>query len=138
MDTAVLFPGMGPVPFAEVSRFMLVHPAARRLLARADRRLGYPVVDRLETAEGDYSEAAQVAFMVNCLALAEWARDELGVEAVAGVGPSFGVKALAAFSGALPFEDAVWMVAALARCMDEFFATECRDIVTHSFVRVTE
>nr|WSY54842.1 ACP S-malonyltransferase [Streptomyces sp. NBC_00886] len=136
-DTAALFPGMNPVRHADVARFMVVNPVARRLLAEADRRLGHSVLDGLESAEGDYSAPAQVAFMVSCVALAEWARTELGVEPTAAVGPSFGAKPLAAFCGSLPFEDAVWMTAELARCTDEFFATECQDVVTHSFVRIT-
>ncbi|NKZ08314.1 ACP S-malonyltransferase [Actinomadura latina] len=135
--TAVLFPGMGPTRYADVARFMVVNPVARGLLARADRRLGHSVLDELEAAEGDYSESAQVAFMVACVALAEWARTEHGAEASACVGPSFGGKPLSVFCGSLPFEDAVWMTAALAGCMARFFATECRDVVTHSFVRVS-
>ncbi|WP_460106066.1 ACP S-malonyltransferase [Streptomyces sp. YKOK-J1] len=135
--TAVVFPGMNPVRYADLARFLVVNPVARRLLAEADHRLGHSVLDGLEHAEGDYSEHAQVAFMVTCVALAEWARTELGVEADAAVGPSFGGKPLTAFSGSLPFGDAVWMTAELARCMDEFFATQCQDVVTHSFVRIT-
>lgn len=136
-DTAALFPGMNPVGHADLARFLVVNPVARRLLAEADRRLGRSVLDGLEGARGDYSEDAQVAFMVTCVALAEWARTELGVEARAAVGPSFGGKPLSVFCGSLPFEDAVWMTAALARCTDEFFATEYRDVVTHSFVRIS-
>ncbi|MGQ4416099.1 ACP S-malonyltransferase [Streptomyces sp. SAS_269] len=135
--TAAVFPGMNPVRYADLARFLVVNPVARRLLAEADHRLGHSVLDGLESAEGDYSEHAQVAFMVTCVALAEWARTELGVEADAVAGPSFGGKPLTAFSGSLPFEDAVWMTAELARCMDEFFATQCQDVVTHSFVRIT-
>ncbi|MGW0286099.1 ACP S-malonyltransferase [Streptomyces sp. NPDC003236] len=135
--TAVVFPGMNPVRYADLARFLVVNPVARRLLAEADHRLGHSVLDGLEHAEGDYSEHAQVAFMVTCVALAEWARTELGVEADAAVGPSFGGKPLTAFSGSLPFGDAVWMTAELARCMDEFFANQCQDVVTHSFVRIT-
>src|SRR4051812_23883573 len=134
--TAALFPGMNPLRYADVARFLIVNPVARRRLAEADRRLGYSVLDRLEAAEDDYSEAAQVAFMLTCVALAEWAAAELGVQVRAAAGPSFGGKPLAAFCGALPFEDAVWMTAELARCMEEFFATEHQDVVTHSFVRV--
>lgn len=134
--TAVVFPGMSPVQFSDLGRFLLINPAARRLVAAADRRLGYRLTDSFRDAGGDYSEYAQVSFMVSCLALAEWAQTELGVEAEACAGPSFGEKPLAAYVGALPFEDAVWMTARLARCMEEYFATEHRDVVTHSFVRV--
>ncbi|WP_371476515.1 ACP S-malonyltransferase [Kitasatospora sp. NBC_00315] len=134
--TAALFPGMNPVKYADLARFLIVNPVARRRLSEADRRLGHSVLDGLESAEDDYSEDAQVAFMLTCVALAEWAVAELGLEVTAGVGPSFGGKPLAVFCGSLPFEDAVWMTAELSHCMDEFFATECHDVVTHSFVRV--
>lgn len=133
--TAMVFPGMGPARFADVGKFMLLNPQARRLVAAADARLGYSLVDRFRETPGDYSEYAQVAFLVNCLALAEWAERELGVAPEVCVGASFGVKTAIAHAGALPFEDAVWMTAALARRMDEYFATEHQDVVTHSFVR---
>lgn len=133
--TGIVFPGMGPAKFADVGRFMLVNPFARKLVAAADARLGYRLVERFRDTPGDYSEYAQVAFFVNCLALAEWARHELGVEPDVAVGPSFGHKPLTAFTQALPFEDAVWMTARLARLLQDYFATEHTDVVTHSFVR---
>ncbi|NUR60839.1 MAG: ACP S-malonyltransferase [Catenulispora sp.] len=126
---------MGPANFADVGRFMLVNPVARKLVAAADARLGYPLVDRFGQTPGDYSEYAQVAFFVNCLALAEWAGREFGVEPDVAVGPSFGEKPLTAFVQTLPFEEAVWMTARLARILEEYFATEHTDLVTHSFVR---
>ena len=135
---AIVFPGMSPSRFADFGRFLLVNPAARRLVAEADDRLGYSIVDGLRDAEGDYSEYAQVGFMVSCLALAGWARDELGFEPDVCTGASFGEKPLTVFTGVLPFPDAVWMTARLARCMDEYFTTEHRDVVTHSFVRTPE
>jgi [acyl-carrier-protein] S-malonyltransferase len=135
VSTAMVFPGMGPVPFRDVGRFMVADRRARELVAVADDVLGYSLVDALRTAEGDYSEAAQVAFLVNCLACARWAEDVLGVEATVCAGPSFGEKAAVAYAGALPLADAVRMTLGLARCMDDYFAREFTDIVTHSFVR---
>ena len=76
--SALVFPGMGPVPFAEVAKFMLVNPFARKLFAEADEALGYSLFERFKEAEGDYSEYAQVAFLVNCLALAQWVEHEFG------------------------------------------------------------
>lgn len=134
-DTALVFPGMGPVPFAEVGRFMVANPAARELVAVADEALGYSLVDAFRTSPGDYSEAAQVAFLVNCLACAHWARDHLGVEPGIVAGPSFGEKAVLAYTGALPLPDAIRLTAEIARCLEEYFAEEHRDIVTLSFVR---
>ncbi|MCX4911487.1 ACP S-malonyltransferase [Streptomyces sp. NBC_00878] len=137
-DTALVFPGMGPASFADVGRFMVANRYARELVDIADETLGYSLVDAFRQAEGDYSEAAQVAFFVNCLASAYWARDHLGVEPDLITGPSFGEKAAVAYSGALPMADAVRLTAQIARCLDEYFAQEHRDIVTLSFVRTPQ
>ncbi|MEW2511316.1 acyltransferase domain-containing protein [Streptomyces sp. NPDC046870] len=134
-DTALVFPGMGPVPFAEVGRFMVANPFARDLVDVADEALGYSLVDAFRTSPGDYSEAAQVAFLVNCLACAHWARDHLGVEPGIVAGPSFGEKAALAWSGALELPDAIRLTAEIARCLEEYFAEEHQDKVTLSFVR---
>ncbi|RJL31816.1 ACP S-malonyltransferase [Bailinhaonella thermotolerans] len=128
---------MGPTAFADVEGFATEVPVARRLFAEADEALGYPVLDRFRDAEGDYSEYAQVAFLVTCLALAEWAeREALPARPGLCAGPSFGGKAAAAYVGCLSFADAVWMTARLARCVADYFSREHGDLVTHSFVRV--
>jgi len=134
-DTALVFPGMGPVPFAEVGRFMVASPWARELVAVADDVLGYSLVDTYRGAEGDYSEAAQVAFLVNCLASAYWAREHLDIAPDIVAGPSFGEKAALAYTGVLDLPDAIRLTAEIARCLDEYFADHHRDIVTLSFVR---
>ncbi|KAA6211941.1 ACP S-malonyltransferase [Streptomyces filamentosus] len=128
---------MSASPFTEVGKFMLVDPVARELADRAGEVLGYHLVDRFRDEEGagDYSEAAQVAFLVNCLASARWAADNLGFTPDVCTGPSFGEKALAAHTGALSFEDAVRMTAGGARCMEDYFRTAHQDVVTHSFLR---
>ncbi|MGW3233551.1 ACP S-malonyltransferase [Kitasatospora sp. NPDC001095] len=136
--TAMIFPGMGPATFDDVGRFMVANRFARELVTVADEVLGYSLVDAFREAEGDYSEAAQVAFLVNCLASADWAQDALGVEAEAVLGPSFGEKAAVAFAQSLPMPEAVRMTAELARCMDEYFSQEHTDIVVLSFVRTPE
>ncbi|WP_027344549.1 ACP S-malonyltransferase [Hamadaea tsunoensis] len=133
--TALIFPGMGPTRFADLGKFLLLNPYARELVAVADERLGGSLLDGLRASESDYTEYAQVSFMISCLALARWAHDELGVTPAYAAGPSFGQKALTAYAGCLPVADAVWMTAGLARCLDEFFATEYTDAVTFSFVR---
>lgn len=134
--TALVFPGMGPSPFSEVAKFMLVNPFARELFAEADEVLGYSLFDRFDEAEGDYSEYAQIAFMVNCLALARWAEAEFGVEALYCTGPSFGGKATAVRSGALSFADGVRFTSRFARCLDAFFAEEYPErVATLSFAR---
>ncbi|MFJ7911786.1 ACP S-malonyltransferase [Kitasatospora sp. NPDC096204] len=133
--TAMIFPGMGPATFDDVGRFMVANRFARELVTVADEVLGYSLVDAFREAEGDYSEAAQVAFLVNCLASADWAQDALGVEAEAVLGPSFGEKAAVAFAQSLSMPEAVRMTAELARCMDEYFSREHTDIVVLSFVR---
>ena len=133
--TAIVFPGMGPFRFDDVARFMTSNPFARRRLARADEALGYSLVDRFGRAKSDYSEFAQLAFLVSCLALADWAEQTLGVEPDVCVGPSFGAKAVVSYVESLPFEDAVRMTARLAHCAEEYFSQEHTDMVTHSFVR---
>ncbi|MBQ1097261.1 ACP S-malonyltransferase [Streptomyces sp. b94] len=136
--SAIVFPGMGAMSFADAGRFMVANPYARRLVAIAEEVLGYSLVDGYRQSEHDYSEAAQVAFLVNCLALAEWAEAELGVTPDLCAGPSFGGKAAAAYTGCLPFSDAVLMTTRLAACQDDYFAEHHTDVVTHSFVRTPE
>ena len=134
--SAMVFPGMGPSPFSEVAKFMLVNPFARELFAEADDVLGYSLFDRFADAEGDYSEYAQITFMVNCLALARWAQDEFGVEPLFCAGPSFGGKATAVHSGALSFADGVRFTSRFARCLEAFFAEEyTEEVATLSFAR---
>jgi [acyl-carrier-protein] S-malonyltransferase len=133
--TALVFPGMGPVGFADVARFMMLNPVARQYVAASDAVLGYSLTDEFEAAEGDYSEAAQVAFLVNCLALAEWAEQTMQVTPQVCAGVSFGGKAAAVHSGALEFGQAVLLTAELARYEHAYFAREHRDLVTHSFTR---
>ncbi|GAA3063157.1 hypothetical protein GCM10020000_53150 [Streptomyces olivoverticillatus] len=126
---------MGPVRFPDLGRFLLLNSFAQKLLPAADEALGYSLFDAFRESGEDYSEAAQVAFMVACTALADWAVEELGAEPEVCVGPSFGEKPLIGFCGALDFADAVTATARLARCTAAYFATEHRDVVTQSFVR---
>ncbi|MGW1802534.1 ACP S-malonyltransferase [Streptomyces sp. NPDC001984] len=136
--SALVFPGMGPSPFAEVGKFMLVNPFARKLVAEADDTLGYSLFDRFREAEGDYSVHAQVAFFVNCLALARWAEAEFGVEPAFVTGPSFGGKATAVRSGALSFADGVRLTERFAHCLDAFFAEDYpQEVATQSFARTS-
>jgi [acyl-carrier-protein] S-malonyltransferase len=134
----MIFPGMGPTEFRAVAKFMLVDRFARELLTEADDVLGYPLFDRYRDTAGDYSVYAQLAMLVNCLALARWAEEHLGARPDVCAGPSFGGKAAAVRSGALAFADAVWLTAELARREEAYFARAHRDVVTHSFARVGE
>src|SRR5437868_12751036 len=93
--TALIFPGMGPSSFAAVGKFMVLDPYVRRLLPIADAALGYSLLDRFYESEEEYSEYTQVAFLVNSLALAHRAEEELGMRPDYCVGPSFGQKAAA-------------------------------------------
>ncbi|KUM98318.1 ACP S-malonyltransferase [Streptomyces yokosukanensis] len=136
--TAIVFPGMGPASFAEVGRFLLLDPYARRRLAEADEVLGYSVFDRFRNSEEDYSVDFQIAFLVNSMALADRAVDVLGVSPTVCAGPSFGQKATAAFVGSLPFPEVVRLTAELARCEEEYFSTAYEDVVTHCFVRTPQ
>jgi [acyl-carrier-protein] S-malonyltransferase len=134
-DQGTAFPGMGPVPFQDVAEFMTAHPVARELVAVADEVLGYDLVARYRDSSADYSEAGQVAYLVNCLASARWAEHELGVRPRLLAGASFGGRAAAIHSGALDVADGVWLTARLARLETEYFAEHHSDVVTLSFAR---
>ncbi|MFJ4849665.1 MULTISPECIES: ACP S-malonyltransferase [unclassified Streptomyces] len=114
---------------------MLSNPHARELAAVADDVLGHSVADRFSASEDPYCVDAQVAFMVNCVALARWSQHELGTDPAYCAGPSFGGKSAAAWTGSLSFPDAVLMTAELARITEEYFRTDHQDVVTHSFIR---
>jgi [acyl-carrier-protein] S-malonyltransferase len=135
MKTAMIFPGMGPGRLEHAVKYMLVNPTGRDLLASADKVLGYSLIDRYLESHGDYGTAAQVLFMVHCLALA---RSASQVQPDFVTGPSFGGRAAAAHTGVLTFEEAVWMTARLAEVMSAYFAAVHTDVVTHSVVRVSE
>jgi [acyl-carrier-protein] S-malonyltransferase len=135
---AIIFPGISPSRFAETAKFLLINPVARRMVAEADEALGYSLLDRYREAEGDYAESARVAFLVNCLALAEWAAQTLGIRPRMCAGPSFGGTSAAVYSGALNFADAVVMTARWGRQVEEYFAREHRDVVTVSVARLPE
>ncbi|MFF4354905.1 ACP S-malonyltransferase [Streptomyces sp. NPDC001530] len=135
---AAVFPGMGPVRFQDIAKFMLVHPAVRGLSEIVDETLGYRLFDQYRASQGDYSEYAQVAFLVNCVALAQWAEEELGLRPDYIAGPSFGGKAAAVRSGALSLSDAVSLTARLSRIEQEYFADEQPGVVTQSFARTPQ
>lgn len=137
-SSAIVFPGMQPTAFSEVAKFMLVNPYARELYAIADEVLGYRLADRYQQTEGDYSLYGQISFVVNCLALARWAADRLGIAPAFVTGPSFGARAAAVHSGVLEFPDAVRMTARLATVMDEYFRREHPALVTQSIARVPQ
>ncbi|MEU9603347.1 ACP S-malonyltransferase [Streptomyces sp. NPDC048057] len=132
--TAVVFPGMAPSNHAAVGGFMATDPHARRRLRGADDVLGYRLLDRFRD-DGDRGEYTQLAFFVNCLALADRATDVLGLTADICVGPSFGQLAAAAHTGAVTFEDAVLMVARMARCEERYFSQQHGELVTRFFFR---
>ncbi|MFC4907598.1 ACP S-malonyltransferase [Actinomadura gamaensis] len=139
--SAIVFPGIGPARFADAARFLAASPFARPLVAEADKVLGYPLPARHREAEasgeqGAYPEPARISFLVACLALADWAVAEHGLEPVACAGASFGGTAAAVHAGAVPFADAVAMTAEWGRRVDAYFEREHRDVATQSFARV--
>jgi [acyl-carrier-protein] S-malonyltransferase len=141
VSSGIVFPGMGPSSssgYAHLGRFLATDPYARRLRRTADEVLGYSLMDRYRASGAEYSEYSQVAFLATCLALIERAADMLGIDPVACTGPSFGGKTAIAFSGALPFADAVLLTARLARCEEEYFRSEHQDVVTQSVARMPE
>lgn len=132
----LIFPGIAPSRFPDVARFMVVNPAARRLVAVADEVLGYSLLERFRESGEDFDEASRVAFLVNCLALAEWAGEAMDLQPELCVGPSFGGTPAAVYAGALAFADAVRLTAALGRHTEAYFAREHRDVVTQSIARL--
>ena len=126
---------MGPRRFKDLAKFLLIDPFARELMAVADEVLGYSVFDRCCETEGDYSEFAQVAFLVTCLALASWAEREHGIRPEYCTGASFGGKAAVAYVGALTAAEMISFTARLARLEEEYFAREHRDVITQSICR---
>jgi len=138
VSTGIIFPGMGPWGYGDLGKFIAVNPHARKLRRIADGVLGYSLIDAYRTAESDYSECAQVAFLISCLALIEQAGDRLEAEPVACAGPSFGGKTAMAYSGALSPAETILLTARLARCEEEYFRTEYQDVVTQSVARTPE
>lgn len=135
MSTGIVFPGMGPWGYSDLGVFLATNPHARRLRRTADTVLGYPLMDVYRTAGSEYSEYAQIAFLITCLALIEQARDTLEGEPAACTGPSFGGKAAIAYSEALPVAETIALTARLAHCEEEYFATEHADVLTQSIAR---
>jgi [acyl-carrier-protein] S-malonyltransferase len=138
MDTGIVFPGISATSFSDVAKFMLINPFARKLVAIADETLGYSLIDRFREAKGDFSEYARVAFLVNCLALAQWAEESMDARPDICTGPSFGGTPAAVYSGALSFRSAVWMTARWGHHLDAYFAGQHSDVVTQSFARTPE
>jgi [acyl-carrier-protein] S-malonyltransferase len=126
---------MGPSGYDDMGKFVATNPCVRRLRRIADSVLGYPLMDSYRVAGADYSEPAQIAFLISCLALIEQAHDTLDAEPVACAGPSFGGKAAVAYSGVLPVDETILLVARLARCEEEYFKTEHQDVITQSIAR---
>jgi len=136
--TAVIFPGISPCRFADVGRFLVINPVARRLTTVADETLGYSLVDQFREATGDYTEYERVAFLVVCLSLAFWAQENMELTADVCAGPSFGGGPAAVYSGALDLPEAITMTARWGHYLDDYFATSHSDVVTQSFARVPE
>ncbi|WP_349876885.1 ACP S-malonyltransferase [Micromonospora sp. HUAS YX12] len=135
MTEAVLLPGLAPSNHRAVGEFMVTDPYARRRVAQADAVLGRSLVDGFRTAGPAGNADSQLAFMVNCIALADRA-DQAGMSARLAIGPSFGQFALAAHLGVLPFEIAVELVIAFSDCEREYFRTRHTGLVTRFFYRL--
>ncbi|MET8584730.1 ACP S-malonyltransferase [Streptomyces collinus] len=136
--TAIAFPGIRQSPFADLGKFLLINPVARRLTEIADDTLGYSTLDRYRQADSAYSAGERVSFLVTCLALAHWAEDTLDLRPALCVGASFGDTAAAVYAGALDFAEAVWLTARWNDCVEAYFAENHADVVTQSFARTPE
>ncbi|MGQ0838462.1 ACP S-malonyltransferase [Actinokineospora sp.] len=136
--TAVVFPGMGATTFADVGRYMVLDRYARARVAAADEVLGESLLAGFRAERDGYGVLSQVAFMVNSLALADRAEQELGLRPDICAGPCFGQRALTAYVGALDFADAIRLTVELSGVEDDYFAAEPEDLVTQCFVRVPD
>lgn len=136
--SAVVFPGISLSNHAAVGRFMSSDPFVARRLVEVRRVLGYRLLERFAKAGHEYGETSQLAFFVNCLALADQAEARMDMKADLCVGPSFGQLAAACHTGALSFAEGVALVSEIARCEEAYFAEHHRDLVTHFFFRTPE
>jgi [acyl-carrier-protein] S-malonyltransferase len=136
--SAVVFPGMGASSFRDIGRFMVLDRYVRARLGAADDVLGESLLAGFRAEDGDYGPLAQVAFLVNSLALADRAEQELGLCPDLCAGPSFGHRAAAVFARALDFADAIRLTVELAGCEQDYFAAEPDDLVTQCYVRVPD
>lgn len=139
--SALIFPGIPhlpgdrPGPLLRRRPFHARQPFTRKLTVATDEVLGYSLTDRFAGSEDGYPVDAQVAFMVNCVALARWSSGGAGRRRRLLRRAELRREAAAAWTGALPFPDAVRMTAELARMTKDYFRREYQDAVTQSFVR---
>ncbi|MGC9498417.1 ACP S-malonyltransferase [Streptomyces sp. WG7] len=137
--SAVVFPGLAGTTFAALGKFLVLDRFARPRLRVADEVLGYSLLQRFrDSADDDYSEAAQVASLISSLALAERAETQSGARPFLCAGPSFGLRPTAVYSGALDLADGIRLTARIARREREYFLTRHTDLVTHTVARVPE
>ncbi|WP_020494541.1 ACP S-malonyltransferase [Sciscionella marina] len=135
---ALLFPGMGPARAGELGRFLVIDRRARRLLGVAEQSLGYSLLDPLAREGEEYTEHTQLAFVLACLAVAERAEQEHGLDPAAVGGASFGQRAALVRSGALPLAELVRLVARVARQEHDYFTRAHQDLVSQFIVRVPD
>ncbi|MER7114170.1 ACP S-malonyltransferase [Saccharomonospora azurea] len=134
--SAFFFPGLDAFTLAEIGKFFVLSPHARERLAVADDVLGRSVTRALRDSDDYASPVARVASLVNALALADWARQELGVEPRYCLGMSFGEQIAATYAGCLSLETAVSVIARIGECELEYFRSEHRELVTQVVTRL--
>lgn len=138
MTSAVLFPGLAPSNHRSVGAFMARDPFTRRRLREADQVLGRSLLAGFRAAGRESTADSQLAFVINCLALADRAKWTMGMSARLALGPSFGQFAALAHLGVLPFPDVVRLVTAFAAVEREYFAVHHTDTVTRFVFRIPE
>lgn len=134
--SAFFFPGLDAFKLAEIGKFLVLSPHARHRLAVADDVLGQSVTRTLRGSDDYASPVARVASLVNALALADWARENLDAEPQYCLGMSFGEQIAAAYAGCLPFDAAVRMVARIGECELDYFRGAHQELVTQVVTRV--
>lgn len=109
MTTAIVFPGLAPSTYETVKDFVEENPYARRRFAEADEVLGFSLIDAFKDAQEEDWEINECAFLVNTVALADYAVDHFSLDPAYCVGSSFGATAGAVFTGSITFREALWL-----------------------------
>ncbi|QKI80915.1 ACP S-malonyltransferase [Kroppenstedtia eburnea] len=109
MKTAVVFPGFSPSSYPEVQEFIESNGYAEKWYSRAEDILGYSLKEAFrEATEADW-EINELAFLINTLALADYAGENHSLTPEYCMGSSFGGMIGAVYTGSLSLADALWL-----------------------------
>jgi len=121
MNRAFLFPGQGSQYVGMTKRVERVYPLAREIFERADEVLGFPLyalTDKGREEELTSTENAQPAILMVSVAWAKFLMEE-GIQPHFLCGHSLGEFSALVISGALEFEEGLWLVRRRGLLMQE-------------------